>query len=71
MEMQKIEGSSTIAAIGYDQELQELTIQFHSGGTYSFAGVPEHEHQALISAPSVGRQFHQRIRGSYAANRLS
>lgn len=70
MELQKIEGSSTIAAVGYDKEVQELVIQFHSGGTYSFPAVPEQKHQELITAPSIGRYFHAHIRGVYSANKL-
>lgn len=71
MEFQKIEGSSTIAAVGYDKELRELIVKFHSGGIYAFEAVPEQEHEALIQAASVGRQFHQSIRGFYTSRKIS
>lgn len=72
-ELTKIEGSSTIAEVGYEPDSRELTIRFHSGGVYKFADVPEDEHQSLMSAPSVGRHFHQFIRGNtkYPATKLS
>lgn len=69
-DLQKIEGSSTIDAVGYDQDRQALTIRFHSGGTYEFANVPETVHDELLAAPSVGRHFHARIRGCYPAIKL-
>lgn len=42
-----------------------LTIDFKSGGTYVYAGVPRKEYEALIAAESVGKHFHQHIKGKF------
>lgn len=70
-ELQKIAGSSTIDAVGYDPDSRELTVRFHSGGTYLFFDVPEDKHQNLITADSVGRYFHRHIRGCHLAEKRS
>jgi len=70
-DLQKIEGSSTIAEVGYEKDSRQLTVRFHHGGTYSFADVPEDEHNALLTAPSIGKHFHARIRGCYPATKLT
>jgi hypothetical protein len=54
--------SSNISWLDYDPELQELTIRFHSGGTYTYSNVSEEEYQALLNAPSIGQHFHQYIK---------
>lgn len=70
-ELQKIAGSSTIDAAGYDRDSRELTVRFHSGGTYLFFDVPEDKHQELLKADSAGRYFHRYIRGFYRAEKIS
>lgn len=70
-ELEKIAGSSTIDAVGYDSAVRELTIRFHSGGTYRFFDVPEDKHQGLMTADSPGRYFHCHIRGCHQAQKVS
>lgn len=54
--------SSLIRTIGYDAELSLLEIEFLNGRVYQYAPVPEELYQDLISAPSIGSAFTQRIR---------
>lgn len=61
--------SSNIDAVGYDPETQTLSVRFHSGDTFHYAGVPPGEYQDLISAGSIGGQFHRRIKGRYGFSR--
>lgn len=54
--------SSNIAAIGYDEESQEMRVEFLSGTTYSYAGIPPELHEALINSSSIGSSFHSMIK---------
>ena len=60
--------SSDISSVGYENGI--LYIQFHSGGMYSYSGVPASVYQNLMSAPSKGRYFHANIKGIYAYQRI-
>jgi hypothetical protein len=57
--------SAAIASIGYDDELEDLTVYFTNGGSYDYAGVPRSVIQGWIKAASPGRYFHSYIKGSY------
>ena len=58
--------SSSIDAIGYDAEAQELHVRFlESGETYVYAGVPELVWRQLLHAPSKGTFVNDRIRDAY------
>lgn len=57
--------SSMIAAVGYDDEKQQLTVQFNNGRTYNYGGVPQSEYNNLVTAPSVGSYFAQNIKNIY------
>lgn len=57
--------SSNISSVGYDADSQTLEIEFHDGGIYQYAGVPESEYEGLISSGSQGRYFHDNIKGRY------
>lgn len=61
MKMEPVE-SSAIKAVGYDPKSKLLAVQFTSGDTYHYENVPEHVHEGLMSARSVGGHFHQHIR---------
>ena len=62
--------SSNIAAVGYDDDTQTLTIEFRSGGTCEFYDVPEQVHQGLMQSGSLGQDFQSEIRGRYRYVRL-
>jgi hypothetical protein len=57
--------SSTIKAIGYDEDVGQLTVIFTSGGRYVYEKVPLAIWLGLVSAESVGRFFAQKIEGAY------
>ena len=55
--------SSNIARIGWQDDT--LYITFHTGATYSYAGVPSALYQELLSAESVGKLFHAKVKGKF------
>lgn len=61
--------SSTIKSVGYDEADKVLEVEFHSGGVYTYANVEPKAHAALMGAPSVGKHFHQNIRGAHPSQR--
>lgn len=63
--------SSNLAWCEYDQAARALRIGFHSGQSWSYAGVPEHVAISLIHAASPGAYFASDIRDRYAATRLA
>lgn len=64
MKMQPVD-SEAIRAIGYDDATRKLTVAFHSGSTWEYDNVAPHQHQALLAADSIGKHFHQKIRGTF------
>jgi hypothetical protein len=62
--------SSNLSSVGYDAESQTLEIEFHHGGVYQYAGVPEGEYEGLISAESQGKYFHANIKNRYPFSKL-
>ena len=66
--------SSNVGAIGYDEDLSELYIQFrpHDGGTapvYEYYNVPENVWKRLQTAGSKGKFVWKHIRDVYAYRR--
>jgi hypothetical protein len=57
--------SGSIAAVGHDPETGVLSVKFHSGQTYHYAGVPADAAAKLQNAESVGRHFMEHIRGNF------
>jgi hypothetical protein len=62
--------SSNIAEIGYDEELQTLEVVFRNGTAFNYFGVPVEVADSFVAAESVGRYFHQHIRGMFAVGRI-
>jgi hypothetical protein len=58
--------SSNLASVGYDVTSQTLEVEFNSGRVYQYFGVPEHIHQELLAAGSVGSYFARSIKNSFA-----
>ena len=63
--------SSNIASIGYDGEEMVLYVTFNSGRTYWYSDVPYGVWEGFLSAPSMGKYFHQNIRNVYAYGQMS
>jgi len=57
--------SSLIKAVGYDPEKEELQVQFHKGGTYTYRGVTRPVYDAMMDAPSVGHFFLANVKKQY------
>jgi len=57
--------STSIAAIGYDEQTQTLEVEFRHGGIYQYFDVPARVHQELLAASSIGRYVAEQIKGAY------
>jgi KTSC domain len=57
--------SSNIRAVDYDSDSETLELEFTDGSVYQYTGVPQGEHEALMSADSKGKYFHGNIKGRY------
>lgn len=58
----KIEGSSNIDEIGYDEEKRTLTIKFHNGGLYEYTPFTLEGFKAFSESESKGKFFYKNIR---------
>jgi hypothetical protein len=62
----KVEDSSNIAAIYYDQDSMTMAVKFKSSTSgrewYAYDKVPANMFGSLISSPSVGKAFQQLFR---------
>jgi frataxin-like iron-binding protein CyaY len=63
--------SSNIKSVGYDPDSKTMHVEFTNGGLYEYAGVEPAQHQALISAPSVGKHFGTHVRGQFQHRKIS
>lgn len=61
--------SSSIAAIDHDPDSNTLMVEFKTGQTYHYAGVPASAHAALMASKSKGMHFQAHIRGKFDAVR--
>jgi hypothetical protein len=57
--------SSTIAAIGYDEETGTLEVEFVSGTVYRYRGVSQDVFEDFRAALSKGRFFNWHIKDAY------
>lgn len=57
--------SSAISAVGYDEQTRQMRIQFTSGRTYDFCGVPVSVYMGLMAASSKGQYYNSFIRDLY------
>lgn len=63
--------SSSIAAVGYDDEAWVLLVRFREGGhTYRYEGVPRSVFDGMLQASSKGRYFTDAIRDQYTHTRV-
>lgn len=69
MQMQSVT-STNIRRIGYDLDTQTLRVEFVSGSTYDYAGVPPTVHENLIAASSPGQYFMSNIRNVYTGAKV-
>ena len=57
--------SSNVEAIGYNEDGQELHVQFLSGGYYIYQGVPRDIFDGLMYAPSKGSFLNREVKGIF------
>lgn len=62
MQMQPVQ-SSMLSHVGYDPDTRELHVTFKdSGETYQYHDIAPQAHQAMMSAPSIGKHFNANVR---------
>ena len=54
--------SSNIDSVGHDEETNVLRVWFARGGIYDYENVPHSLFDRLVSADSVGGEFHASIK---------
>ena len=59
--------STSVVAVGYDEDRHELWVRLVGGETYAYAMVPPSVHRELLAAESVGRFVNARIKPTYPA----
>lgn len=69
MELTAIE-SSNIKAVGYNDDEQELHVQFNSGKTYSYAEVPQQVYDDFMAAESKGKFFFASIKSKFESTEV-
>ena len=57
--------SSLLKTVGYDDEKEELRVEFHKGGSYVYRGVTRRMYDAMMDDPSAGGYFIQNIKGRF------
>jgi hypothetical protein len=62
--------STSIELVGYDEEAQELYIQFRRGRLYVYYDVPPSAYAALLEAPSKGRYLNFEIKPYHRYRRV-
>ena len=62
--------SSNLAAVGYDEQLLELHVQFKNGAVWVYRAVPADVYQNMTTAPSKGRYFAQQIKPRFQGSKL-
>ena len=63
--------SSLIAAVGYDPETEELSVEFQKGDTYVYRDVPQAVFDALVGSLSVGQFFLRNVKNQYVCTKES
>ena len=61
--------SSNIASVGHDPSTGTLEVEFKNGHVWRYTGVSIQDHNDLISAGSIGKHFHSRIKNNYTGSR--
>lgn len=62
--------SSNVQAIGYDEGMQTLEVEFNNGAVYQYFNVPKDEYEGLMNASSKGSYMHSNIKPRYSVSKL-
>ena len=68
-EMELVE-SSSVEAVGFAPETNELWIRYLGGGTYVYAPVPRSLHRELLVSGSIVRFINQRIKHRFGCREV-
>ncbi len=72
MSWQKNVFSSMISVVGWDDETNEITVEFTKGGAvWAYSGASEGLADQLARAPSVGSMFLSEIKPNYPGRRIA
>lgn len=58
--------SSHVVSVGYNDETQEMEVEWTNGRVSAYSGVPEATAVELSNAPSVGGMLQSQIKGVFA-----
>ena len=58
--------SGNIAGGTYDPDLRQATIEFRSGGVYTYNSIDRSVIDEMIASPSPGQYFQRHIKGKYS-----
>jgi hypothetical protein len=64
IELKPVEGSTNVAAAGYDAETETLVVRYWKGGCYRWKPIPASAYDALRTAKSAGK-FMRVLEGEY------
>lgn len=64
-ETMRFPGSSNLSEATYDPDVENLTVTFVSGETYTYFNIPASVYRGLQNAGSAGQYFARQIRGRY------
>lgn len=62
--------SSHISHIGYNHEEQTLSVKFHTGPVYVYAGVHPVVFKEFLAAESPGKYFQSNVRNIFETKRI-
>ena len=62
--------SNRLEAVGYDERLKLLQIQFFDGSMYEYYDVPKNIYIGLVTASSAGEYFHEYVKGVYRFSKI-
>ena len=62
--------SEAVDRIGYDEESQEVYVEFSSGVTYAYSGVPAAVYEDFRGAASIGNYVNTILKSTYPCRRL-
>jgi hypothetical protein len=68
-EMELVE-SSSVEAVGFAPETNELWIRYEGGATYVYSPVPRSVHRELLDSGSIGRYINQHIKPRFGCREV-
>lgn len=63
--------SSNVASVGYNDDTQELFVEFLNGSTYKYLEVPAGTKEAMLGSSSVGCYLNKQIKDRYAYEKVN